>query len=996
MADSITPPSKDRLLRGKTNWTTWKPDFDREARAHDVLGLLTGDDKILKQPEFKDYSTQIDRSSARLSTDADKAQPEKDAKPHVDAANNALKYQIDLENFKTNKKSLKTALKLLNAYISEGIQIEIEDCDNAKAAYDLIKTKYGVSDERARVDLLTDMAKLKISDCEDITDYLNKLRRLKNCLTRVKHTMSDDEFATAILRGLEGQQWNGFKQRWDDIRAWQLDEKPDSTPSIDFLEGRLHQAETDKKRRDEEKKMQEKNKKNTNTNTSTRGGTGRSSSNNGRASREDKSHLKCDHCSVVGHIDEDCWKLHPEKIPKAVKEKMLAAKNKDKSDKSDKDNKASNDNKLGALSVADIDEYLTKLAKARSLGTHISTSSPVGTLTDSITQQRDLEVSGGSQLGESGGDCDTGNERYPHASKAIQAFMAGRFTSSDTWLADSAANMHIVNDTKWFKTFHLLDADINTADNSAVLEVKGGGTVEAVMKDADGQMTKLSLSDVAYAPKGCCNLLSVGMLAKKAGIRGRFDDNNMILSTAEGADVGYAKFHNGLYHISIDEITKPTDPFASGEVIAAVVDFDDPVWRMHRRLGHLGLQSMLNLKKFSTGINLTEKQIKAKLRVVCPVCATTKALVKIPRDPAKRQAKKPGQVMHADTWGPYPIEGYDGTHFFLLITDDYTRYTWCTPFSDKRDLPETFRALHKQIARTHKITIRKYRFDNEFSNGPIGRWCTKHGITMEPSEPYAHYMNGIAERNMRTVRERAAPMIQETTLSGQISKIVSEKGTELLRVASIPENLWPEAFKHAVWLKNRSPARALKKKEHKTPYEALYKEQPSFERERIWGSRAYSAYPLEDRDTAEFTKLHNPRGWIGYFVGCESESVYHIYDPKEHKVKRKGVAEIDDGEGLDDPQDGPSLQDRTPLPQIEISDDEVVSGATDGSDTEQEQSDEDQPSPPPSEDESVRGSEVPSDVDKEGSTSATGRIRTSTRRTRSDRYRCSVGRRRFC
>lgn len=76
-------------------------------------------------------------------------------------------------------------------------------------------------------------------------------------------------------------------------------------------------------------------------------------------------------------------------------------------------------------------------------------------------------------------------------------------------------------------------------------------------------------------------------------------------------------------------------------------------------------------------------------------------------------------------------------------------------------------------------------------------------------------------------------MVQELSISGQVSKIIAEKGTELLRVSKIPENLWPEAIQHAVWLKNRAPARALRKKNAKTPYEALRGLKPTLTRERI-------------------------------------------------------------------------------------------------------------------------------------------------------------------
>jgi hypothetical protein len=50
------------------------------------------------------------------------------------------------------------------------------------------------------------------------------------------------------------------------------------------------------------------------------------------------------------------------------------------------------------------------------------------------------------------------------------------------------------------------------------------------------------------------------------------------------------------------------------------------------------MQNILNLQKFNDGIGLTEKQIKTKLKAICPVCATTRALIKIPRDPTKRHA----------------------------------------------------------------------------------------------------------------------------------------------------------------------------------------------------------------------------------------------------------------------------------------------------------------------------------------------------------------------
>jgi hypothetical protein len=91
------------------------------------------------------------------------------------------------------------------------------------------------------------------------------------------------------------------------------------------------------------------------------------------------------------------------------------------------------------------------------------------------------------------------------------------FCTTDTWLADTGANMHIVNDMKWFKadTFRSSNLKISTADGSTTLEIEGTGVVNLVLKSPDGFLVKVSLSEVAYAPRGKCNLFSGGILTRR-------------------------------------------------------------------------------------------------------------------------------------------------------------------------------------------------------------------------------------------------------------------------------------------------------------------------------------------------------------------------------------------------------------------------------------------------------------------------------------------------
>jgi len=904
----------DRKLKGKTNFVSWKREFERAAKANDIFEYLTGEEIVPSKPRKEDYFEKLvevetrrltrSRTTAQTATPSTEGDEEMYDAQTMAPANNTLRWQIDYSEYKTAKEKMKFAGKLLDAWVSDGIKIEIEDCTDAKEAYDFIMKRYAVTNERARDSLLHQLNGLKLEDCPSMTEYTNKVRQIKADLKTVKYDMTDDMLATALLHGLPPN-FQDFKEKYDWIRST----NPEDPPDLDYLYERLHVEETKQIRLKEEKKARDRARKEAINSNNPHGSTGYNGSR--RPKREDRRHLKCTYpgCGRTGHSEDTCWTKDPSKAPRSFKDK-IATNTDDKSI-----------DVIGGTTETNPTTFRDAYSRANDLGTAPS-SAPYANTADTSPQMRSVE--GRRKVPDSGG-AGTGNLklRGPSlAKRTLGAFLVGTSCTPDTWLADTGANMHIVNNIKWFKKetfrpFNDCSIDISTADGSTTLKVKGGGTVQIVLKNPDGSPKTVSLSEVAYAPQGKCNLFSGGMFAQKAKLTGIYNDQYMTWINDQGHEIGCATFENGLYHLDAEKV--PT-PFESGEVVAATVDFDDPVWKWHRRLGHLGFQNMLKLLDSSTGMNVTAAQIKAKLKAICPVCAVTRALVKIPRDPAKRHAQEPGQMVHVDVWGPYPIEGFDGTKYFLFITDDCTRYTWSARFDRKYQLLEVFESLVKFIQKAYNITIRCCRLDNEFERGPVGKWCDSHSIAREAIEPYAHYQNGVAERTNRTIRERAAPMVQETSISGQVSKIVSEKGTELLRISSIPENLWPEAIQHAVWLKNRTPARALRKKEAKTPYEALKGAKPTLTRERIWGSRAYVTYPLEFRTSAEMTKLHSPRGWLGYFVGCESEAIYHIYSPEKHKVYRIGVARVEDGEGLDDPQDTPCLEDRIPTRNVEIAD----------------------------------------------------------------------------
>jgi hypothetical protein len=113
--------------------------------------------------------------------------------------------------------------------------------------------------------------------------------------------------------------------------------------------------------------------------------------------------------------------------------------------------------------------------------------------------------------------------------RTLRAFLVGTSCTPDTWLADTRANIHIVNNIKWFEkgTFRPFNdclIDISTADRSSTLKVKGRGIAQVILKSLNSFPVTVSLSKVAYALQGKYNLFSSGIFAQKAKLTSVYND----------------------------------------------------------------------------------------------------------------------------------------------------------------------------------------------------------------------------------------------------------------------------------------------------------------------------------------------------------------------------------------------------------------------------------------------------------------------------------------
>jgi len=59
----------------------------------------------------------------------------------------------------------------------------------------------------------------------------------------------------------------------------------------------------------------------------------------------------------------------------------------------------------------------------------------------------------------------------------------------------------------------------------------------------------------------------------------------------------------------------------------------------------------------------------------CDICPSAKQH-RLPFHSSSISSTKPFDMIHVNTWGPYPTKTCNGQRYFLTLVDDYTRSIW--------------------------------------------------------------------------------------------------------------------------------------------------------------------------------------------------------------------------------------------------------------------------------------------------------------------------------
>ncbi|CAI7740247.1 unnamed protein product, partial [Closterium sp. NIES-54] len=149
-----------------------------------------------------------------------------------------------------------------------------------------------------------------------------------------------------------------------------------------------------------------------------------------------------------------------------------------------------------------------------------------------------------------------------------------------------------------------------------------------------------------------------------------------------------------------------------------------------------------------------------------------------------------------DVWGPARVSEQDCERYFLLVVDDYTRYTTVFPLRSKvevrDDLIPSIRAVRLQLREQFREDLPVLRLHSdrggEFSSDLLRDFCHGEGILQSFTLPASPQKNGIAERRIGLVMEVAH--------------------TSMIH-ADAPHFLWPFAVQYAAHQLNLWPRVSL-------------------------------------------------------------------------------------------------------------------------------------------------------------------------------------------
>lgn len=459
----------------------------------------------------------------------------------------------------------------------------------------------------------------------------------------------------------------------------------------------------------------------------------------------------------------------------------------------------------------------------------------------------------------------------------------------DGWFCDSGAFAHITKHKEWFSELRPIEPEaISIGDDNDVYATMIGTINVQIFNGKEWHSS--TLNDVRYTPGwGGSSLFSVSA-AKKRGFNTFFEDHVSIVD-AETGEVELVGYPDGnLYtlcmrvkkeglvaskedsatmsskdqrqHVEVESVTPSSQNMpASSQTystnmttvksVSSKTSSSGYLW--HLRFGHISAKKikMMHKNGLVLGMNLKDED-----DFFCEGCCFGRQTRTPTGTPMSRETR-PGHSIHSDVCGPFPVTSIGGNRYFIVFKCEASCYRQVFFMKEKSQALLCLKLFVNEMEAKTGWKVKKFRSDNgtEFMSKEFKDYLLGKGILGESSPAYHPMMNGLAEREMRTLKELALSMIYSNGL---------------------PVYLWAEAIHTACYLMNRVPNR---KSTTSTPFETWFGRKPHVSHLRIFGSTAFVHVPEQKR--RKLDKKSERVVFVGY---GDSDKLFRVYSPARRCV----------------------------------------------------------------------------------------------------------------
>ncbi|GJS46604.1 putative ribonuclease H-like domain-containing protein [Tanacetum coccineum] len=355
-------------------------------------------------------------------------------------------------------------------------------------------------------------------------------------------------------------------------------------------------------------------------------------------------------------------------------------------------------------------------------------------------------------------------------------------------IVDSGCSRHMTGNKAYLAEFQ----DFNGGP------VAFGGSKGYITGKGKIKTGKLDFEDVCFVKElQHFNLFSVSQMCDKKNKVLFTDSECLVLSPEfklpdENQVLLKVPRQNNMYSFNLENIV-PSGGLAC--LIAKATTDESNKW--HRRLGHVNFKNLNKLVKGNLVRGLPSKIFQNDH--TCVACQKGKQHKASCKAKTVSSISHSLQLLHMDLFGPTSVRSLNHKTYCLVITDDFSRFSWVFFLRTKDETSAILKDFIRQIENQLNQKVKTIRCDNgtEFKNKDVIEFCGSKGIKREYSNARTPQQNGVAERKNRTLIEAARTMLADSFL---------------------PNTFWAEAVSTACYVLNRV---LVTKPHNKTPYELL-------------------------------------------------------------------------------------------------------------------------------------------------------------------------------